>query len=395
MSTTRRLLKYFKPYWGYLTLGVVCITITTLATLAVPWIVGKNLIDSVILEGKNLALLNLIAIGLLILFIIKGLLSYGQTYLMSTVIYKVVAELRNRAYEHLQRLSLSFYKKKRTGEIISRVINDVDVIQNAMINNIITFLTNLLLLGGAFGLIFYIHWRLSFLVLALIPVLAFTANKFSLWIRKFSTSVQVKMADISSILQETVAGIEVVKSFTMEKRETERFREENIKNLQLNLKRTRIIAALTPFIEILVFVGLIGILWYGGRQVIEGTLSIGDLIAFLGYIGLAINPLSQIGRSYGIYHQALASAERLFEILDTQPEIKDLPKAIKMPRIKGHIQFKNVSFGYNQGELILKSINLEIEPGERIALVGPSGVGKTTLVSLIPRFYDPTSGYIS
>jgi len=394
MSTARRLLKYFQPYWAYLALGTACVAITTLATLAVPWIVGKNLIDSVILQEKSIASLTLIAIGLLILFIVKGLLSYGQTYLMSLSIYRVVADLRSQAYEHLQRLSLSFYKKKRAGDIISRLINDVDVIQNAVINNITNFLANLLLLGGVFAFIFYIHWRLSLLVLVLIPVLAFTANKFSLWIRNFSTSVQVKMADISSILQETVAGIEVVKSFTMEKREVERFREENIKNLQLSLKRTRIIAALAPLIEVLTLVGLIGILWYGGKEVIEGSLTIGSLIAFLGYVGLAINPLSQIGRSYGIYHQSLASADRLFEILDIQPEIRDLPKAIKMPRIKGCVEFKNVSFGYNQGELILKNINLKIKPGERIALVGPSGVGKTTLVSLIPRFYDPTSGSI-
>jgi len=395
MNTTRRLLKYFKPYWGYLTLGIVCIVATSLATLALPWIVGRDMIDSAILKGKSLASLNLIAIELLILFLIKGLFSYGQTYLLSLVVYKVVVDLRSKAYERLQRLSLSFYKKKRTGEIISRIINDVDVIQNAMINNMPNFVANFILLGGVFGLIFYIHWRLSLLILAIIPALIFTTNKFSLWVKKFSTSVQIKMADISSILQETVTGIEVVKSFTMEKREIKRFREENIKNLQFNLKRTHVIAALAPLIEILIFAGLIGILWYGGKEVIKGTLSMGNLIAFLGYIGLAINPLSQISRTYGVYQQAMASAERVFEILDVQPEIRELPKAIEMPHIKGHIQFKNVSFGYNQGELILKNINFEVKPGERIAIVGPSGVGKTTLVSLIPRFYDPTFGSIN
>ena len=394
MTTTSRLLKYFRPYLGYLVLGIVCTIIGTLITLVVPWVIGKNLIDSVILEGKNLSLLNLVAIGLLVLFIIKGGLSYGQTYLMSRVSFGVVTDLRNQAYEHLQRLSLSFYKKRRTGEIISRLINDVDVIQNAFINEMSGFFGNFLLLAGVLGFIFYIHWRLSLFILILIPVLTFTINKFSRWIKKSSTSIQGKMADISSILQETVVGAEVVKSFTSEKREVERFRRENIKNLQLNLKRTRIAAVLTPLVEILTLAGLISILWYGGREVIRGALSMGELVAFLGYVGLMLNPLSQITRSFGVYQHVLASAERIFEILDTQPEIKQLPRAKKMRRIKGHVEFKKVSFAYDEGNRILEDIDLEVKPGERIALVGPSGVGKTTLVSLIPRFYDPTSGCV-
>jgi len=394
MTTPSRLLKYFRPYLGYFILGIVCTIIGTLITLVVPWVIGKSLIDSVILEGKNLSLLNLVAIGLLVLFIIKGGLSYGQTYLMSRVSFGVVTDLRNQAYEHLQRLSLSFYKKRRTGEIISRLINDVDVIQNAFINEMSGFFGNFLLLAGVLGFIFYIHWRLSLFILILIPVLTFTINKFSRWIKKSSTSIQGKMADISSILQETVVGAEVVKSFTSEKREVERFRRENIKNLQLNLKRTRIAAILTPLVEILTLAGLISILWYGGREVIRGALSMGELVAFLGYVGLMLNPLSQITRSFGVYQHVLASAERIFEILDTQPEIKQLPRAKKMRRIKGHVEFKKVSFAYDEGNRILEDIDLEVKPGERIALVGPSGVGKTTLVSLIPRFYDPTSGCV-
>ncbi len=395
MSTTRRLLKYFRPYWGYLALGIICTVITTLATLVIPWVIGRGLIDSVVLKGENLALLNLIAIGLLELFIIKGLVSFGQTYWMSLVDYSVVADLRSSAYEHLQHLSLSFYKKKRTGEIMSRLINDVDVIQNAFVNEMSNFFGNFLLLIGILGFIFYIDWRLSLCALIIIPALAFIISKFNFWIRKSSSSIQRKMADISSILQETVVGVEVIKSFTSEKREIERFREENIKNLQLSLKRTRIIAILIPLVEILTFAGLISIIWYGGREVIKGALTVGELIAFLGYIGLLINPVTQVSRVYGIYQQALACADRLFEILDTEPEIKELPKAVAMPRIKGYVKLRDVNFAYDEGGIILKNINLEVNPGERIALVGQSGVGKTTLVSLIPRFYDITSGSIS
>ncbi len=395
MSTTRRLLKYFRPYWGYLVLGIVCAVITTLATLVIPWVIGRNLIDSVVLKGGNLGLLNLIAIGLLVLFIIKGLVSFGQTYWMSLVNYSVVADLRSSAYEHLQHLSLSFYKKRRTGEIMSRLINDVDVIQNAFVNEMSNFFGNFLLLIGILGFIFYIDWRLSLCALIIIPVLALVISKFNFWIRKSSSSIQKKMADISSILQETVVGIEVIKSFTSEKREIKRFREENIRNLQLSLKRTRIVAILIPLVEILTFAGLIFIIWYGGREVISGVLTVGELIAFLGYIGLLLNPLTQMSRVYGIYQQALACADRLFEILDTEPEVKELPGAVEMPRIKGYLRFKSVYFAYDEGGIVLKNIDLEVDPGERIALVGQSGVGKTTLVSLIPRFYDIASGSIS
>lgn len=395
MSTSGRLLRYFRPYWKYLTLGIACTVVATLVTLAVPWVVGKDLIDTVILQGKDLTLLNFIAIGLFVLFIIKGFASYGRTYLISRVSYSVGTDLRSCAYEHLQRLSLSFYKKKRTGEIMSRLLNDVEVIQNAFINEMSRFFNNFLLLIGVLGFIFYIHWRLSLFILILIPVLSFTINRFSSWIRKSSSSIQGKMADISSILQETVMGAEVIKSFTSEKREIKRFREENIRNLRLSLKRSHIAAILTPLVEVLTLAGLVSILWYGGREVVRGALTMGELVAFLGYIGLVINPLSQVSRVFSIYQQALASAERVFEILDTEPEIKELPRAKKLPRIKGHIKFRDVCFAYNTGDVILENINLKINPGERIALVGPSGVGKTTLVSLIPRFYDPVSGSVT
>ncbi len=395
MSTTRRLLSYFCSYWILLTLAIVCTGFVTLTTLALPWIIGKNLIDSVILGEKDLRLLNLIVLGLVALVAVKGIFSYAQTYLMSLAGFKVITHIRNHIYEHLQRLSLSFYKKKRTGEIISRVINDVDVIQNTIANTAVNFFTNLLVLLGVLVLIFYIHWRLSLFVLAILPILGITASRFGLRIRKFTRSVQGKIANISSILQETIAGIEVVKSFGMEAREIERFKEENARTLQLTMKRARIIAALSPVMEVMTLIGLTGVLWYGGREVIRGILTTGELVSFLGYIGLAVNPLSQVGQAYGFYQQAMASAERIFEILDTQPEIRELPGALDLPRIKGWVRFENVYFGYAKEGIVLENINLEVKPGEKVAFVGLSGAGKTSLVSLIPRFYDPTSGTVT
>jgi len=394
MNVQGRLLSYLRPYQGKLALALICMVLVSLTTLAVPWIIGRELIDRVIL-AKNLSLLNLIAIALVVLMAIKGLFSYGQTYLMSFVGYRVITDLRNQTYQHLQRLSLSFYKRKRTGEIMSRVVTDVNVLQEVVVESTAKMILNLLIIAGVFGFIFYIHWRLSLFVLGVIPLLVLTVRKLGGRIKKFSASVQVKIADISSLLQETIAGIEVVKSFATEEKEVKRFQQENIRNFRLAMRRTQAVALLSPLIEILTTIGLSAILWYGAWEVIRGVLTTGKLISFLAYVSLAIKPLNQLGKTYSLYQQALASAERIFEILDTEPEIKELPGAVKLPPIEGYISFNDVSFGYDSRELILENINLEVRPGERVALVGPSGVGKTTLVSLIPRFYDPISGAVT
>jgi len=394
MNTQYRLISYLRPYIKFLILAVVCTIFVTLCTLAIPWIFGKGLIDRVIL-GKNFFLLNLIALGVVAVMAVKGVFYYLQTYLAFYIGYKVITRIRNQIYNHLQKLSLNFYKRRRTGEIMSRVVDDVNILQDVITNRTIKLISNLLTMIGILSFLFYIHWRLSLCVLAIFPFLLFTIKQVGSRVRKSSTSVQAKIADISSILQETIGGIEVIKSFATEEREVKKFREQIMISFRLNMKRAREVAMLPPIVEVLTTLGLTVILWYGAREVIEGVLSIGELVTFLGYVGLAVNPLNQISRNYSHYEQGLASAARIFEILDIEPEIKEPPSAVEIPPIKGYIEFKDVSFGYNEKELVLENINLDLRPRERVALVGPSGVGKTTLVSLIPRFYDPTSGTVA
>jgi len=393
MNVQHRLMRYLRPYKLSLILSVICIVFVTLTSLIAPWLTGKGLIDKVIGE-KNISLLNLIALAFIVLVIVKGVFSYFQTYLTSFLGYKIVVDMRNQIFQHLQRLSLNFYKRRRTGEIMSRLINDTNVVQNVLVESIMRLILNIFLVAGVLIFIFYIDWSLSLFVLIILPLLALGIGKLGSRIKKFSNLVQMKIADISSTIQEVIGGIEVIKSFVTEKKEAQRFRIQNIENFRLNMKRIRFVAILPPLIEILSTVGLAAILWYGGLKVIKGELTIGELVAFLGYVALAVNPLNRIGRDYSQYQQALACAERMFEILDTEPEIRESSGAIEMPRIKGYIQFRNIFFSYDNKEVVLKDINLDLRPGEKVALVGQSGVGKTTLVSLIPRFYDPASGSI-
>jgi len=394
MSTQRRLLKYFSSHWRTCLLAIICAFFVTLTTLAIPWLFGKGLIDGVILD-KNFSLLNLIALAMIAIMAIKGVFYYLQTYSAFYIGYKIITDIRNQIYNHLQKLSLNFYKRKRTGEMMSRVVDDVNILQDVITNRMIKLVSNLLVMVGILAFLFYIHWRLSLSVLAIFPFLLFIIKRVGSRVRKFSTSVQAKIADISSIIQETIGGIEVIKSFTAEEQEIKKFQEQNIINLRLNMKRAREMAMLPPLIEVLTSLGLTVILWYGAREVIKGAFSVGELVTFLGYVALAVKPLNQISRNYTHYEQGLASAARIFEILDIEPEIKEAPSAVEMSPMKGHIEFKDVSFGYDKKELVLQNINLKVRSGQKVALVGPSGVGKTTLVSLIPRFYDPTAGRVT
>lgn len=393
MNAYLRLLKYIKPYIPRLVVAIFCIIMAAAANLYVPWIM-KDVIDEV-LTTKNMDMLNTIAIGIIIVFFLRGIFFYGQTYLMSYIGQKVIIDIREGVYRHLQRLSLSYYEKRKTGEMMSYITNDVAAVQGALVENMIELVTEGAVLIGSLTAMFYLHWKLSLLTLVTLPLVAHAIKIFGGKLRKSSMLVQERAADITSVLQESISAVRVIKSFAREDYEIEKFSRENHYNFRAQMKNSQIMATLTPVIEFLAAIGVTVIIWYGGREVINSTLTSGSLIAFLIYVVNLSNPIKRLSRVYANIQKAMAAAQRVFAVLDTEPEIQNAPNAKPLPTVKGHVVFDKVSFSYQEGEPVLRQVSLEARPGEMIAIVGPSGAGKTTIANLIPRFYDATEGCIT
>lgn len=393
MNLYLRLLKYVKPYLFRIAIAVVCIIFAAAANLYVPWII-KDVIDDV-LAAKDMAMLNIIAGGIIIVFLLRGIFFYGQTYLMAYVGQRVIIDIREALYRHLQRLSLSYFESRRTGAIMSYITNDVAALQTALIESVIELVTEGVILIGSMIAMFSIHWRLSLLTLITLPLVFQAINIFGKKLRHAGAVMQERAADITSVLQETVLAVRVIKSFVREDYEIERFNRENYHNFRAQMKTSQLMATLTPIIEFLAAIGVTVIIWYGGREVISGHLTSGALIAFLIYVVNLSNPIKRLSRVYGNIQRAMAAAQRVFAVLDTEPEIQDQPGASELPPIEGKVAFNNVSFEYKPGEPALIDVSLEARPGQVVAIVGPSGAGKTTVANLIPRFYEPSAGTIT
>ncbi len=392
MNTYKRLLMYAKPYIPRFLLAVVCIVLAAAANLYVPWVV-KDVIDEVLAE-RNLLMLNSIAIGIVVVFFFRGIFFYGQTYLMSYIAQKIIIDIREVLYRHLQKLSLAYYEKRKTGTIMSYITNDVAALQTALVDSMVELVTEGAILIGSLGTMFYLHWKLSLLTLVTMPIIAQAMKIFGKRLKQTSFIMQERIADITSVLQEAISSVRVVKSFVREDYEIERFKKENYSNFSAQMKNTQIMATLTPVVEFLAAIGVMVIIWYGGLEVINGNLTAGALMAFLIYAVNLANPIKRLSRVFGNIQKAMAAAERVFEVLDTVPEIADKPNAKPLATIDGKVSFKNVSFSYKEGETALDDISLEVNAGQMVAIVGPSGAGKTTIANLLPRFYDPTAGAI-
>lgn len=392
MTLYLRILSYIKPYMHRLIFAMFCTIMAAAGNLYIPWII-KDMIDEV-LADKNGTMLNWIAASIIAIFVVRGLFWYGQNYLMSYVGQSVIIDIRAAVFKKLQRLSVSFYDKNKTGTIMSYVTNDVNALQSAMVENTIEMITEGFILIGSVVAMIYLDWRLTLFTVCTFPVVLWFMEFFGKKIRKTGGRIQECTADITSVLQESVASARVIKSFVREDYEVDRFDVENRANFRANMKNAQLMATLTPVVELVAAIGVTMIIWYGGNNVINGTITAGSLVAFLTYAVNISNPIKRLTRVIGNIQKALAAAQRVFMIIDMPEEIAESRDAKQLPEVSGKVEFKNVSFAYDDKGNVITDLSFSVKPGEVIAIVGPSGAGKSTIANLLPRFYDVNKGDI-
>jgi subfamily B ATP-binding cassette protein MsbA len=391
MALFRRLLDLVKPYWAKLGFAMICMLFVSLLTAAQAFLV-KPALDDVFLK-RDKEMLFWLPIAIILLFILKGAFDYGQAYLMNYVGLRIIADMREKLYNHLQNLSLSFFTKTPTGILISRITNDVNLIQSSVSNAITGLVKDAFTILGLSGVIFYRNWKLAIIAFIIFPLAIIPIKEFGKRLRKFSRKGLQQMGSITTFLHETITGNRIVKAFNMEEYEKRRFAEENDRFFKVFLKRVRIRALSHPLMELLGGIGIALIIWIGGYSVIRGELTPGTFFSFMAALLMLYAPIRDLSKVNLEVQEGLAAAARVFELLDISPDIQDEEGAIQLPPISKGIDFQRITFKYD-GESILKEISLHVKVGEVIALVGMSGAGKTSLVNLLPRFYDVEGGQI-
>lgn len=390
-----RLLSYAKPYRVRLAIALLSLLIAGALGLAFPQVV-RMLIDAAFVE-RDSHKLNRLALLLVGVFASQAGFSFLRTYLLSYTGERIVADVRTQLYNHLTGLPVAFFANRRVGELTSRMASDVSVVQTVTTGSITELLRLGIMLIGGVTIIFITNTRLSLLMLAIVPVVIVSAHLYGRYVRRLSTKVQDRLAEANSVLEETLSAIRIVQSFVREEYERARYRDRIQDSLKLAVKRAVASGGFIAFIILVVYSGIAIVLWFGSRMVVAGQMSAGDLIAFVLYtffVGGAVGGMTEL---YGQFNQAIGATRRVFELLDTEPEIRDPDNPEPLENVRGNVQLIDVHFTYPDERAlpVLKGVTVEARPGEIIALVGPSGAGKSTLVALIPRFYDVSSGTIT
>ena len=392
MKNYKRLLLYIKPYLKRLGLAIICIIMAAAANLYLPWII-KDMIDKVLMD-KDMMMLNLISVGIVVVFLVRGIFYYGQSYLVSYIGEKVIIDVREDMFCKFQRMPMAYFDRHQTGETMSFITNDVAAIQSALVTNLIEMVTEGSILIGSIVMMITLDWKLSLLTLVVIPLVGQAMKIFGKKLKRNGTLIQERAADITSLLQESISSIRVVKSFVRESYEIGRFNRQNTLNFQAAMQNVRLTSLLTPTVEFLAALSVTFIVWFGGYEVVNGVMTAGALVAFLTYAVNLANPVKRLARVYGSLQRAMAAVDRVFYVLDLEESIHDREGAEVLPSTEGHVVFHDVSFEYKKGVPALEHVSLEAKPGQMIAFVGPSGAGKSTIANLIPRFYDVTDGQI-
>ncbi len=354
----------------------------------------KQKILSFYAAQSPLVTLERICVSILIVYLLKGLFTYLLAITNASLEQSVVRDVRNKLYGHLHRLSLAFFHARKTGQIISRITNDVTLIRMSLSSGFLGALRDLMLVIVYAGIVVWINWRLAIVAFVVIPPIMIAVNRISQRLRRYSTRAQQKMADITSVLQETISGIRVVKAFGMEEFEKQKFFGYTQGYYKAFMKQQRAASLAPPMTEFLGATGALIVLWYGGKQVLGGKLLDPDwFLLFLAMMLSIIHPAKTLTHANARIQEGIAAAKRIFRWLDTQPDIEDSPGSVDIDTINDSIEFQNVSFKYDE-EYVLRDVSFKVKKGQIVAIVGPSGAGKSTLVDLIPRFYDPSEGCI-
>ena len=391
MNIFKRILKLARPHIPKFLLAMLCMLAVGTTTSALAFLV-KPALDEIFLN-KNASMLKWIPIVIIAIYFIKGACNYGQTMLMSFIGQRVVTDLRGELYNHIQLQPLSFFTKNSTGILMSRITNDVNLIQGAVSEAVTSLFKDSFTLVGLIFVIFYRDWKLALIAMVVFPLTVYPIARFGEKMRKVATGTQITMGRLTSLLQETISGTRIVKAFGMEDYEGKRFAEENENLFRFFMKAVSIRALSSPFMEFLGGLGIAAIVFYGGYQVIHGVSTPGNFFSFLTALIMLYEPVKRLTNVNNTVQQGISAATRVFDIMDITPGIKNSENATELPRISDGIEIRNVTFSYDN-EPVLKNINLHIKSGEVVAFVGMSGGGKTTLVNLIPRFYDVTEGEI-
>ena len=391
LSMYKRLLTFVAPYRWNLVISAILLVISTVLGLVWPQVVQRVLDDGL----ANPSFLDVLVAGLIVVLLVRAVIDGVRQYVMAYTGERVIFDLRMAIVRHLQSLSLSFFNVRKTGDLMSHVTGDATVVHGIVTQTILQVLGQVLTLVGGLVVIFLMNWKLALLTLVVAPPIGLLGQRLGRQIRDISRVTQDAQGEAVGVLQEAIAEVRVVQAFTREEYEAERFHGKLLYMFGKSMERNRITSIMFPLIGFLGFASSIVVLWFGGHEVANGELTTGQLVAFLLYLGMVAGPIGGLAGQWGSIQSAFGAADRIFALLDTVPDVQDAPDAIALPPVEGEIVFENVGFKYADGPAVLDGVTTIFKPGETTALVGPSGAGKTTLVNLVGRFYDPVSGTIA
>ncbi len=392
MRSLKRLFLFFLPYWKTVLVSTAII-LTRAGLELLPPLFQREIIDRVIATGDLARIARLMA-ALVGVYLLLALTGMADQYIRHALGARVIVDMRVRLYGYLQRLSLSFFERTSTGELMSRVTNDVEALEQFLTHGTALFFVDLLRLAGAAVVLFVLDRRLALLVLIPVPILAVCLRHFNRRVRPIYRRVRDRLGDINALLQDRLSGIRVIQIFGQESRELQRFAGESEDYYLARVSAVRYWAIFFPAMHLVSLMGTVIVLGFGAAGVVRGELSLGTLVAFIAYITAFYEPVGRLTDIDNVFQQAIAAGDRIFELLDATPDIEDAPDAIALPQVQGEVSFRDVHFRYGTGDEVLRDVTFHIAPGQTVALVGPSGAGKTSIANLLCRFYDPSAGEI-